>query len=107
VTDDFDDVDRARRAEHAGLELTRGTDFTRSGFISIEDLEILCHLADDRLLALAGYKERFLPAGEYSELVRAYLLEERKPDVVGDFGLARGKLLIGIVDGLREFTKQR
>jgi hypothetical protein len=107
MADDFDDVDRARRAEHAGLELTRGTDFTRSGYIDIRGLVEIAHLADDRLLALAGMPERMLPADSFAELVRAYLLEEEKPSVEGDFGLARGKLLVGIVDGLREFTKQR
>jgi DNA recombination-dependent growth factor C len=102
-----DEAEAQRQAENAALEQTRGTDIRTVGFISIEDLEVLCHLADDRLLAMSGAKERMLGADAFGELVRRYLTDREQPDVAGNMGLARAKLMMGIVDGLRSFTRTR
>lgn len=107
MVDTPDEAAAAKAADDAALELTRGTDLRTIGFIDIEGLEIIAHLADDRLLALSGATERMLSAGEFGALVRAYLLEEQQPDVRGNMGLARARLMMGIVDGLREFTRIR
>lgn len=88
-------------------ELEHGVDVSRSGFISIEDLEVLAHLADDRLLALAGAKERLLPGDAFSDMVRVYFLKGQQPSPVGAMGLARAQLMMGIVDGLRDFVRHR
>jgi hypothetical protein len=89
MIDTPDEAEADRRAEVAGLELTRGTDLRTVGFISIEDLEILCHLADDRLLAMSGAKERMLGAGAFGALVAPTCSSEQQPDVSGNMGLAR------------------
>jgi hypothetical protein len=107
MTETPDEAETQRQAENAALEQTRGTDIRTIGFISIEDLEVLCHLADDRFLAMSGAKERMLGADAYGDLVRRYLLAEEQPEVAGNMGLARAKLMMGIVDGLRNFTRTR
>jgi hypothetical protein len=107
MTETPDEAAAVKRGEDAAAELTRASTCARVGFIDIEGLEIIAHLADDRLLALSGAKERMLGAGEFGALVRAYLLERQEPDVRGNMGLARARLMMGIVDGLREFTRIR